>query len=675
MKTKTLRSWVPAALAFMSSLSLAQTSERVAYDAAFYAAFSPRTALDMVKQTPGFVLAEEQDARRGFSGAVGNVLVDGRRLSAKSQTPSDVLQRIAAGEVVRIEILRGSQVAGDASGAAVLANVVRTPSAGGGAWGLGFELANRDRPAPNGWFAWGGRRGVTEYSLGGNSYALQRDLPGERRVYDDAGRLTSRRHDRSPREFAEYTLNGQVGRPLAGGVLSITGQVNYSRYHDDSTLLTTALDGTQIENEAIPYTESDRVGEAGINYQHAIGAWDLELAALLTRKQHASNVTATHFDANDTQDSLFRRDLEQDSGENILRATLARELDRGRFETGAEIAVNTLDGSSRLTMDFGAGPQVIPLLNDNLRVRENRAEAFVSHSLRWSAAWSLESRLAAETSRLSFTGDTDKSVSLSYLKPRVQLTRAMGAHQLQMRVFRDVGQLDFTDFVSSAELADQTVSGGNPDLRPQTAWAAELSGDFRFTKAALSARLFHHWLDDVNDFIPVSTADRRLDVPGNIGRGSLDGLELALRVPVKWLPGGSLSVSSLLQEADVRDPVTGARRGISELVERRVKAEFRQDLQSSKFAWGASFVGESAVASWRLDEIDRKGKSGSLDLFVEAAALRGLRLRLSMVSVLGDPETRARHFFEPDRAGRLSGRETGQRLPGYWWLLSASGSF
>src|SRR6201999_2273529 len=122
-----------------STPALAQsdgTAERVVYEAAFYAPFAPRTALDMVKQTPGFVLAnyEEPSAqRRGFAGAVGNVLIDGERLSAKTQTLSDVLQRVPASEVVRVEILRGNEVAGDASGATVLANVVRTHSTGGGA--------------------------------------------------------------------------------------------------------------------------------------------------------------------------------------------------------------------------------------------------------------------------------------------------------------------------------------------------------------------------------------------------------------------------------------------------------------------------------------------------------------------------------------------------------------
>ena len=105
------------------------TSGRVVYDAAFYAQFAPRTALDMVNQTPGFSFDGGDNETRGFSGAVGNVLIDGERLGAKSQTLEDVLLRVPASEVLRIEILRGTDVAGDASNAAVLANVIRTRTA------------------------------------------------------------------------------------------------------------------------------------------------------------------------------------------------------------------------------------------------------------------------------------------------------------------------------------------------------------------------------------------------------------------------------------------------------------------------------------------------------------------------------------------------------------------
>ncbi len=652
---------------------------RLAYEAAFYAPFAPRTALDMVKQTPGFVLATiDEDAAkvRGFSGAVGNVLVDGARLSAKSQSVEDVLQRVPASEVLRIEILRGDEIAGDASGAAVLANVVRTPSTGGGAWALGFELANRDEPAPNGWFGWGGRRGVTEYSLGGNSYALQRELPGERRAFDANGELTAPRRDVSPREFAEYALNGQVARPLAGGKLALTAQGRYSRYADESELLTTTPGGSQIANELIPYAESDRAAEAGLTYQRDLGGWGLETALLVTREWHHDRVSLTRFDASNDFGSLFTQRREHESGESILRGTLSRALRSGRFEVGAEVAVNTLDGASERALDFGTGPIPLPLRNANLRVRENRGEGFVSGAWTLDEHWSVDSRLSVETSRLTFTGDTDQSVSLSYLKPRVQFTRRFGAHQLQMRVFRDVGQLDFTDFVSSVEAADDIVNGGNPDLRPQTAWAAELDGDLRLGRSAIRVRLFRHWLDDVADFIRVESNDGPVDAPGNIGQGSLTGVELVLRLPLEpMLPGGTFSLSGTYQDSEVTDPLTGRSRSISELAELQGRAELRQDLNAAKFAWGLTFTGESAKSEYRVNVIDTQRKSSSLDAFVETTAFGGFKLRLTMVSMLGNRETRNRAFYEPDRAANYSGRETGARSPGYWWLVTVTGGF
>src|SRR5215510_3377382 len=108
------------------ALSTGPTADRLHYAADWYAPFTPRNALDMVRQTPGFTL-QEGEKRRGLAGAMGNVLIDGRRPVAKDQKLEEVLQRIPSGQVLRIEILRGVAVAGDPSGQEVLLNVVRMP--------------------------------------------------------------------------------------------------------------------------------------------------------------------------------------------------------------------------------------------------------------------------------------------------------------------------------------------------------------------------------------------------------------------------------------------------------------------------------------------------------------------------------------------------------------------
>jgi hypothetical protein len=677
MKNNILRAALPALLLFVD-VSNAQTSstDRVVYEAAYYNAFSPRTALDMINQTPGFVLdAEEDDEanRRGFSGAVGNVLIDGQRLGAKSQSLQDVLGRVAAKEVVRIEVLRGSAVAGDASGAAVIANVVRTPTSGGGSWEAGFEVTNEDKPTPNGKFGWSGRKEATEFSVGGTAFTHDHVSAGNFVVRDGAAAILERRREGFPHRNGDYALNGQLAFPVREGKLTLTGQLAYFRHDEEFFRDTRSPEDMPLESADIPYHERTRSGEMGATYQRVVGDWDMNLTALATRKHQRWHVSATLLDPADVvlselSESVFRR-----SGETIARGTFARNLEAGRLELGAEAAVNTLDGESQLVVE--GIPADLP--NANLSVEENRAEAFVSHVWKWSELWSLDSRLAAETSRLSFTGDTEQSVSLSYVKPRVQLTRQLGKHQLQMRVFRDVGQLDFNDFVSSAQFAQDIIQGGNPDLRPQTAWAVEADADLRFTgDAAFRLRLFKHFVDDVVDFVPVGPPGDRFDAPGNIGEGSIVGAEVSLRVPLSpMLRGGTFNVSGVWQDTEVTDPLTGDERQFSDMSENKINAELRQDLNAARFAWGTTFEAFSRDADFRLNEVNRFRQIKLLNLFVESTWIENLKVRLELQSALDSTEKRDRRIYSPDRNGVLLSRETGAYEPGHWWLLKVSSSF
>ena len=56
-----------------------------AFEPVFFARFAPVTALDMVRQLPGFRIDEGEDLR-GFGATAGNVLIDGRRTSSKDAT-------------------------------------------------------------------------------------------------------------------------------------------------------------------------------------------------------------------------------------------------------------------------------------------------------------------------------------------------------------------------------------------------------------------------------------------------------------------------------------------------------------------------------------------------------------------------------------------------------------
>src|SRR5262245_46660478 len=67
-----------------------------AYEPAFFARFAPKTAADMVNNIPGFEISGSDEVERGFGQAKQNVLINGRRVSGKSNDAQTALGRITA---------------------------------------------------------------------------------------------------------------------------------------------------------------------------------------------------------------------------------------------------------------------------------------------------------------------------------------------------------------------------------------------------------------------------------------------------------------------------------------------------------------------------------------------------------------------------------------------------
>ncbi|WP_293681204.1 TonB-dependent receptor, partial [uncultured Phenylobacterium sp.] len=95
----------------------------------FFAAQQPATAFDMLARIPGFSV-DNGAVVRGFEGAAGNVLIDGQRPASKTDTLQEILVRIPAGKVARIEVIRGGAPGIDMQGKTVLANVVQRQDGG-----------------------------------------------------------------------------------------------------------------------------------------------------------------------------------------------------------------------------------------------------------------------------------------------------------------------------------------------------------------------------------------------------------------------------------------------------------------------------------------------------------------------------------------------------------------
>jgi outer membrane receptor for ferrienterochelin and colicin len=668
------------------AVTLTADAGRVTYDAAFFAQFSPQTALDMVRQTPGFSLDGGED-RRGFSGAVGNLLIDGVRPTAKSQSLDSILSRIPARQVLRVEVLRGAEASGDASGQSVLVNVVRTPSAGSGIWRAGGEY-NGAGAGPQGEASYNGRVGQFEYGVGVDYYNHYREQPGMRAYYDDAGVLLRTADTPSPRDFREGSLTANAALPLFGGRLSANAQYYRNRFHATSGFFYADPLSASLGSETDVLTEKNQNLEVGLNYDREFGPWSLALIGLANRGNYTNEEIFSSFSPSENFVSAFGQGIDNESSETILRASLSRAFGEHRLEFGGEGAFNSLDASLIFTLDDGSGPVVQSIQNSNVLVEEERAEVFAVHTWRPNDSWAVETRLAGERSTLTFTGDTNKTVELAFFKPSLQVSRNFGANnQARLRFYRDIGQLDFNDFVSAAGLGDARIEGGNPDLRPQTAWRAEFAADFRLPgDTALSLALTRHWVEDLADLVnltdtqdtPSTADDVSFDAPGNIGEADAWSLTTRLTLPLRTLiPGAQVTASGTLWQTEVVDPITQRVRDFSGQPETELELEFRQDLNALKLAWGVSYYKQSENTSFRFNETDTYEEGPWVDAFVESTAIEGLRLRLVAANIFDGEIKRQRRFFSPNRAGALDNVQYRFREFDHdpWLVFSVSGSF
>ena len=281
-----------------------------------------------------------------------------------------------------------------------------------------------------------------------------------------------------------------------------------------------------------------------------------------------------------------------------------------------------MDSALALTVDEGGGPIAQPIPNSNIVVEEERAEFFGVHTWNPRESWSLETRVAWESSTLTFTGDANNSTELAFWKPSLQLTHTFsGENQARVRLYRDVGQLDFNDFASAASLTDDRIDGGNPDLRPQSDWRLEFGADLRFPGgAALGVTLTHHDITDVNDLIPLTatmpnpdedpgvpgdeTIEIIFDAPGNLDEAEAWSLNLNFASPLPLIPNARLTLDAEFWDTEVIDPVTGAARIISGQPESSVEISFRQDFPDMHWSWGLDVAKEGEIQGYYLSEID-----------------------------------------------------------------------
>jgi hypothetical protein len=664
----------------------------VDFPVSFFERYQPSTALEIVNQVPGFVL-NDGDSERGFGGAVGNVLINDRRPSAKQDPPSQILSRIPASQVERVELIRGQVRNIDLQGYSIVANVilqVDAPAAARWESVARYNFSVFPVTFTNG-VSLSDRWGDIEFNAGISGRIGSSGDAGTDEEFNRAGDLT----ETILESFSNKAKSGSGNLNASTWFGETFTQLNTELFIEKrdshrSTHIFPQIAGNLSSRETIDGNSTLTRFELGTDAERLLQNDLLSKAILLfSYRNFVRFDDELNFDSTDTEDFQKIADTDTTTKELISRL----EFDWARWtnhtvQANFEVAYNVLNNTLLQTEDTGIGPIEVDVPGSNTRVKEIRGD-FVFQDTWTLGAFELELGLGGEVSKISQSGDAQEKRNFFFLKPLTNISYSPDQKsQTRMRLFREVAQLDFNDFVSTAVFEDDDLALGNPNLRPETTWISEVSHERRFGEVGVvTLTAFHHWISDVQDLLPLTD---EFEVPGNIGNGKRWGLELETAVPLTWLGliGSRLDVQTRWQDSSVTDPVTGDKRVLTssrgypkplpfrDELEFIIIAKFRQDFTDAKVSWGIEARERSKRPIFKVDELEVFNETTEVNAFIETTRYWGLKFRLEGQDILNFNQWRNRTIYDGRRGfSRVDRRIRVFRLDGARLQLSVSGDF
>jgi outer membrane receptor protein involved in Fe transport len=615
----------------------------IAYPPSFFADARPVNAYDMVLRLPGFTF-DKGVIVRGLAGSSGNVLIDGQPPVSKNDALDEILKRIPAGTVERIELIRGGAPGIDMEGRTVLANVVRKQEAGFRAAvmpGLYYVYDGRWLPGirVEAQWRWPGGRSAEfgqVYGTGPND-----EFGDGRRVrYNADGSVRLRSKVDADSYGLRAWTTGAYETPFLGGRARVNGAFMLTPAEVEIYDRYTSANGLEYEYDDIKRLQA----ELGGRFNRSLTE-KLSLEAVAFHQWNNQKTTVEFVAPTLTRDFLLDRKTTEAVGRLHFRYRMSPSV---TLEAGAEGALNKLDSETRLSVNDR--PVVVPAAN--VQVEETRGEVFVKGSWRATPTLTLEAGVRQEASRVTSEGDVLLEKELRFTKPRAALTWAPNANsQVRLRIEREVGQLNFDDFVASPNVASTgTVVSGNPDITPQQSWVYEAAFERRFWGAGAAVLTVRHFeISDVVDRVPIFSPSGVIlaDAPGNLGSGTKDEVQFSLTVPLEkfGVKAAQLRGQVTKRDTEVEDPLLGGKREISALHPIDWEVHYSQDLPAWKATWGVDLLGGFRERYFRLSEIETRKFSPWVVVYGEYKPRPDWIIRLEAMGVTSRNVRRIREAY------------------------------
>ena len=641
----------------------ALASRTTGYDAAFFAQYAPRSALDIARRVPGFNLDLGNADIRGFAAAAGNVVINGARPSSKAESLETTLARIPARRVSRVELGPGDLYGADYSSRSQVLNIILSAEGGldGNVTGS-FRRLYTGRLVPDGSVSALIRRGASSINLSAGFANNLNHEEGTDRLTDAAtGELLEFRrkfnsyHDFNPYLSASWALERASDKALRLNARWSPGQFDLFQRNR-----VTPSDGPQHDDNLLQDYDNP-VFELGGDVTRPLAGGAIKLVGLATRRKR------DYFDSYIERNGLIEDGAVQVGGfeqtqkakrnETIGRLTWTRQDVRGfSVEAGGEAILNTLDNRTELfTVETDGSKKRVDLPIDSAKVKEKRGEAFINVGRQLNPALRVDAGLRYEFSHLTVSGDAFADRKLQFWKPSITVDwKPGGGWHSQFSVKRTVAQLNFFDFVTVAELSTDRVNAGNENLQPQRAW------EFRFTadhpllgEGLVKVDLGYDLISKLQDRILIfdETSGKFFDAPGNLGTGRHAFAQLTVDAPLgRVWKGLRVRFNGTVRRTRVTDPISGEKRNFSDFFpDWEWNVDVRRDVGA--FSYGFVVSDRDRFTFFRTDEFDTNFNGGPYaTAFIEYRPGPRTSITLDVDNAANTSGNRNRLLFFPNRA-------------------------
>jgi outer membrane receptor protein involved in Fe transport len=675
-----------------------ETAPVLEYGLDYFQRFEPLTVGDALKRVPSVaflsdVLESDGVRLRGLDPAYTQILINGEQVPGSGDSSgsfgngadsSFFVDRIPAELIERVEIMRSPSAnrSGDAVAGAL--NIVMRDSysleggyirAGllyfqndehwgetlGGVWSgavgpgrllIGANLQDRHNPKDKlslRFDAPGGAldnneiqtdvRDGTDYS-GNFSYSLPAFGDGELR-FDGFYVHTERTQNEDSTEYTagvvqpdqietlnnndldieqdSWSLNARADIPMAGGETRV--KLGYASFENSSHEFEDETDFQR--GGGGPFPEADR-------FTGEIEDIELDDSEFKAKLEHSRD-----FGAGEIEFGLQYEDKERD---NDVRAT----DDDTRLRTN--LPNGTQSTTARPPGIVGPGPDAL-ILSRSTTQRE-RLDPYVMYSGSGDGlAW--EFGLRYETTKLTIeernpTTDAKTESETEILLPSINLKRDLGENdRLSFSIARTVRNPSFellNPTLLLAELGDNDFEG-NPLLRPEKAWGADLGIEHRIGRSGIAgANLFYRDITDVIEIYNTGVAGSEDDAfvysARNTGKGKVWGIELDVSAPLTFIgmenTGVFMNYSWL--DSEINDEF--GERHFNSQATSIFNIGFIQDIPSWAASFGATYRKQGDAFSRVVGEEVTTTYGADLEVFLEKRFGESFTMRLTGSNLL-----------------------------------------